>query len=172
MIHEKMEKAFNEQINKELYSSYLYLSMAAYFQNLGLSGFANWMRVQVQEENFHAMKMFDYVINRGGKVILETIDKPEYVWKSVLEVYEETLKHEEYVTSLIYKLSDVADEVKDRASISFLQWFIDEQVEEEATASDVIAKLKLISDNGDALYAMDKEFAARVFTPPVDTAAN
>ncbi len=172
MIHEKMEKAFNEQINKELYSSYLYLSMAGYFQNLGLSGFANWMRVQVQEENFHAMKMFDYVINRGGKVILEAIAKPQYEWKSALEVFEETLKHEEYVTSLIYKLSDVADEVKDRASISFLQWFIDEQVEEEATASDIIAKLKLISDNGDALYAMDKEFTTRVFTPPADKTAN
>lgn len=172
MIHEKMEKAFNEQINKELYSSYLYLSMAGYFQNLGLSGFANWMRVQVQEENFHAMKMFDYVISRGGKVILESIAKPQYEWKSALEVFEETLKHEEYVTSLIYKLSDVADEVKDRASISFLQWFIDEQVEEEATASDIIAKLKLISDNGDALYAMDKEFTTRVFTPPVDKTAN
>lgn len=167
MINEKMEKAFNEQINKELYSSYLYLSMAAYFQNIGLNGFANWMRVQVQEENFHAMRMFDYVINRGGKVILEAIDKPDYQWKNPLEVYEETLKHEEYVTSLIYKLSDVADEVKDRATISFLQWFIDEQVEEEATAGDIISKLKLISENGDALYAMDKEFATRVYTPPV-----
>lgn len=167
MINEKMEKAFNDQINKELYSSYLYLSMSAYFQNLGLSGFANWMKVQVQEENFHAMRMFDYVISRGGRVILEAIDKPGYQWKSVLDVYEETLAHEEYVTSLIYKLSDVADEVKDRATISFLQWFIDEQVEEEATASDIIAKLKLISENGDALYAMDKEFATRVYTPPV-----
>lgn len=167
MIHEKMEKAFNEQINKELYSSYLYLSMAAYFQTLGLSGFANWMRVQVQEENFHAMRMFDYVISRGGKVILEAIDKPDYQWKSPLEVYEETLKHEEYVTSLIYKLSDVADEVKDRAATQFLQWFINEQVEEEATAADTVAKLKLISENGDALYAMDKEFLTRVYTPPV-----
>lgn len=167
MINEKMEKAFNEQINKELFSSYLYLSMAAYFQNIGLSGFANWMRVQVQEENFHAMRMFDYVINRGGKVILEAIDKPDYEWKNPLHVYAETLKHEEYVTSLIYKLSDIADEVKDRSSISFLQWFIDEQVEEEATAGDIVSKLKLISENGDALYAMDKEFAARVYTPPV-----
>lgn len=167
MINEKMEKAFNTQINKELYSEYLYLSMSAYMQSIGLSGFANWMRVQAQEENFHAMAMFDYVLERGGKVKLEAIDAPPNNWNNVLEVFEETLAHEHYVTSLINALADVAEEVKDRAALAFIQWFITEQVEEEATDSDIVSKLKLINLNGDALFAMDKDMAARVFVPPV-----
>lgn len=167
MISEKMQNAFSEQINKELYSSYLYLSMASYLSEIGLNGFANWMRVQVQEENFHAMAMYDYVIERGGKVNLLAIDKPASSFKSVLAVFEETLKHEEYVTSLINGLVDVAEEVKDRATVSFLQWFIDEQVEEESTASDLISKLKLINSEGNALFMMDKEMALRTFVAPV-----
>lgn len=167
MINEKMEKAFNFQINKELYSSYLYLSMSAYLQSSGLPGFANWMRVQAEEENFHAMAMFDYVLERGGNVSLEAIDAPSKKWESVLSVYENVLSHEEYVTSLINQLADVADEVKDRAAASFIQWFIDEQVEEEATASDFVNKLKLISSNGDALFSMDKDAAARTFVQPI-----
>lgn len=167
MINEKMQNAFNEQINKELYSSYLYLSMAAFLADKGLMGFANWMRVQVQEETAHAMLMFDYVIERGGTVSLEAIDKPKASYGSVLEVFEETLKHEEYVTSLMNKLADVADEVKDRAALSFIQWFIDEQVEEEANANDIIAKLKLIKEDGNALFMMDKDLGARTFVQPV-----
>lgn len=167
MINEKMEKAFNTQINKELYSAYLYLSMSAYMQSIGLPGFANWMRVQAQEETFHAMAMFDYVLARGGNVKLESVDTPPCTWNNVLEVFEETLSHEHYVTSLIYGLADVADEVKDRASLAFIQWFITEQVEEEATDSDIVAKLKLINLNGDALFTMDKDFATRVFVAPV-----
>lgn len=167
MISEKMQNAFNEQINKELYSSYLYLSMASYLSGLGLNGFANWMRVQVQEENFHAMAMYDYVIERGGEVSLLAIDKPMSSFKNVLAVFEETLKHEQYVTSLINGLMDVAEEVKDRAAISFLQWFIDEQVEEESTASDLVSKLKLINSEGNALFMMDKEMALRTFVAPV-----
>lgn len=167
MISQKMQDAFNFQINKEFYSSYLYLSMSAYFQEVGLSGFANWMRVQAQEENFHAMAMFDYVLERGGNVVLAKIDAPESSWSSTLEVFQETLAHEQFVTGLINKLADVADEEKDRAALSFIQWFIDEQVEEEATVSDFVAKLKLISANGDALFSMDKEAATRVFVAPV-----
>lgn len=167
MINEKMQIAFNDQINKEFYSAYLYLSMSVYFAEKGLAGFANWMRVQFEEEQFHALKMFDYVIERGGTVELDKIDKPDKAFSSALAVFEETLKHETYVTSLLNKLADVADEVKDRAALSFLQWFIDEQVEEESTASDIIAKLKMIKEDGNALFMMDKDMQARVFTPPV-----
>ena len=167
MINEKMEKAFNSQINREFYSSYLYLSMAAYLQDIGLSGFSNWMRIQAQEENFHAMTMFDYVLERGGKVKLDSFETPPSTWENVLAVFEETLEHEQHVSSLINKLADVADEVKDRAALAFLQWFINEQVEEEATASDIIAKLNLINLNGDAIFSMDKDLATRVFVAPV-----
>lgn len=167
MISEKMQKAFNFQINKELYSAYIYLSMSAYLQSIGLSGFANWMRVQVQEETAHAMAMFDYVIERGGEVKLDAIDKPQHSWENVLKVFEHVLEHEEYVTGLINDLADVAESEKDRAAMAFIQWYINEQVEEESTASDIINKLKLINLNGDALFTMDKEFAARVFVAPV-----
>lgn len=166
MITQKMVDAFNYQINRELYSAYLYLSMSAYCSDLGLSGFANWFSVQVQEESFHARRMFDYLLERGGKIELEAIEKPDYKWNNLTEVYEQTLSHEEYVTSLINKLADVAEEEKDRAAMSFLQWFIDEQVEEENNARDIISKLKLIGESGNALYALDKEFAARVFVQP------
>ena len=166
MITQKMVDAFNYQINRELYSAYLYLSMSAYCSEIGLSGFANWFSVQVQEESFHARRMYDYLLERGGKVELGAIEKPEGEWKNLTEVYEQTLSHEEYVTSLINKLADVAEEEKDRAAMSFLQWFIDEQVEEENNARDIIAKLKLIGESGNALYALDKEFAARVFVQP------
>ena len=167
MISEKMELAFNTQINREFFSSYLYLSMSAYMQEIGLPGFSNWLRVQAQEETFHASAMFDYVLQRGGKIKLQSIDTPKHEWNNVLEVFEETLAHEEQVSLWINELAEVADETKDRASAKFIQWFIAEQVEEEATANDIVSKLKLINLNGDALFAMDKELAARVFTPPV-----
>ena len=163
MIHEKMRKALNEQINKEFYSSYLYLQMAAYFEEMRLKGFANWMKVQAQEENSHAHKFYDYLVDRGGKVVLETIEKPQNEYKSVIDVFEKTLEHEVYVTSLINNLMDVAEEVKDRASLSFLKWFIDEQVEEESNCEDIIAQLKIVDCSGDALFMMDREMAQRVF---------
>ena len=163
MIHEKMRKALNEQINKEFYSSYLYLQMAAYFEEMGLKGFANWMKVQAQEENSHAHKFYDYLVDRGGKVVLETIEKPQNEYKSVIKKKKKTLEHEVYVTSLINNLMDVAEEVKDRASLSFLKWFIDEQVEEESNCEDIIAQLKIVDCSGDALFMMDREMAQRVF---------
>ncbi len=166
MINEKMAKALNEQINKEFYSSYLYLQMAAYFEDMGLKGFANWMRVQAQEENSHAHKFYDYLVDRGGKVVLEAIEKPNNDFKSVLDVFEKTLEHEIYVTSLINNLMDVAEEVKDRASLSFLKWFIDEQVEEESNCEDIIAQLKIVDCSGDALFMMDREMAQRVYVAP------
>lgn len=167
MINEKMEKAFLDQINKELYSEYLYLSMKAYFANLNLMGFVNWMDVQVQEEHAHAMGMFDYVIERGGKVILESIDKPDNTWQSPLDVFRAVLAHEEYVTSRINALMDVAEETKDRAAMTFLNWYIKEQVEEEANVGGVLAQLELIGDDKTALFALDKELATRTFVAPV-----
>ena len=167
MISEKLDKAFNDQINKEFYSEYLYLSMQAYFERLNLKGFVNWMTVQVQEEHAHAMGMFNYVNERGGKVELEAIAKPQIDWESPLHVFEEVLKHEEYVTSRINALMDVAEEVKDRAALSFLDWYVKEQVEEESNVGGVLATLKLIKDDAKALLMLDKDLAARTFVAPV-----
>ena len=124
MLNEKMEKEFNEQINKELFSAYLYLDMKSRFSEMNLQGFVNWMDVQVQEEKAHAMGMYDYVLERGGKVELLAIDKPEVEGKTPLEIFEQVLKHEEFVTSRINHLMDVADEVRDRAALSFLDWYL------------------------------------------------
>ncbi len=167
MISEKMEKAFNDQINKELYSEYLYLSMQAYFESLNLKGFVNWFTVQVQEEHAHAIGMFDYLHERGGKVELQAIDKPRTEWKSPLECFENVLEHEQYVTSRINALMDTAEEVKDRAALSFLDWYLKEQVEEEANVGNVLATLKLIGDDKKALLMLDKDLAARTFVQPV-----
>ena len=167
MINEKVAKVLIEQINKELYSAYLYLSMSAYFSNIGLLGFANWMRVQTQEEQAHAMFIYDFLINRGEKVILSPIDAPPNKWANALIVMEEVLKHEIFVTSLINNIITVAEENKDRATLSYMNWFIDEQVEEEANAQDIISKLKLIGDDKSALYLLDKDLSARIFTQPV-----
>lgn len=167
MINEKLQAAFNYQINKELYSEYLYLAMKSYFQELNLLGFVNWLDVQVQEEHAHAMGMFDYLNERGGKVELMAIDKPEFEANSPLGIFEQILKHEEYVTSLINQLMDVAEEVKDRAAINFIDWYINEQVEEEASVGGVLATLKLIGDDKKALLLLDKDLATRTFVAPV-----
>ena len=167
MISEKIENILNEQINKEFYSKYLYLSMQAYFKSLNLNGFVNWMDVQVQEENAHAMGMYDYLSERGGTIELGAIDKPPFQWSSPLEVFEEVLKHEQYVTSRINALMDVAEEVKDRAALSFLDWYLKEQVEEESSVGGVLATLRLIKDDAKALLMLDKDLAARTFVAPV-----
>lgn len=166
MLSQKLQDAFNAQINKELYSEYLYLSMAAYCYTLDLDGFANYFMVQTQEEHFHAMKMFNFVNERGGKVILKQIDGPETEFKSVIDVYEKTYEHEQFVTKSINELMDVAMKENDHAAASFLKWFIDEQVEEEATVSKILAKLKLIGGEGHGMLMLDTELATRVFTPP------
>ena len=166
MISKKMEKALNGQLNAELYSAYLYLSMAAYFESADLAGFANWMRVQVAEERFHAMKFYDYIIERGGRVILRPIEAPPSDWDRPLAVFEATLTHEQKVTGLINDLMDLAHKEKDNASEIFLQWFVNEQVEEEDNAGKVLGQLKLIKDDPQALFMMDKEMGQRVFTPP------
>lgn len=170
MITKKIEEALNGQFNAEYYSSYLYLSMSSCFDSLDLPGFANWMRVQVQEEMFHAMKMYDYVLERDGRAILKQIEAPPSEWDSPLAVFEATLKHEQKVTSMINELIYLARQEKDNASEIFLQWFVNEQVEEEKNARDMIGKLKLIEGSPQALYMIDQELAQRVYTPPAANA--
>ena len=167
MLDKKLEAAFNDQINKELYSEYLYLGMKAIFADMNLPGFVNWFDVQVQEERAHAMGMFDYVHERNAQVTLEAIDKPEIKGSTPLEIFEQVLEHEEYVTSRINVLMDVAEEVRDRAALSFLDWYLKEQVEEEASVGGVLATLKLIGDDKHALLMLDRELATRTFVQPV-----
>jgi ferritin len=167
MINSKLEEAFNDQINKELYSEYLYLAMKVYFQEQNLQGFVNWFDVQVQEEHAHAMGMFNYLDERGGKIDLRAIDKPEVKGNTVLEIFEQVLEHEEYVTSRINHLADVAEEVKDRAAMHLLNWYIKEQVEEEANVGGLLATLRLIGDDKKALLLLDKDLMARTFVQPV-----
>lgn len=171
MISKEVSKVLNEQVNKEFFSAYLYLSMSAHFSDIGLNGFASWMRVQFQEEQAHAMLIYDFLVSRNEKVILESIERPEHEWQSPLAVMEAVLKHEEYVTSLINNVVSVAEASKDRATTSYFMWFIDEQVQEEASAQEIISKLKLIGDDKSALYLLDKDLSTRVFTPPTKTAA-
>jgi ferritin len=171
MISKKMEKMINEQINHEMYSAYLYLSMSAYFEGKNLPGFANWMYVQYQEETFHAMKFFKYILDRGGRIELEAIAGPEKEWPSPLAVFEATYKHELKVTSLIHALVDLAITEKDHASNALLQWYVTEQVEEEANDTKIIDRLKRIGNAEGGLYMLDAELAKRVYTPPVAGAA-
>ncbi len=170
MMNKRMEDAINRQINAEIYSAYLYFSMEAFFESLGLKGFANWMRVQTQEELFHASKFYDYVNTRGGRVKLTAIEAPPVEWETPLEVFEEAYKHEIKVTGLIHNLTTLSLEEKDHASHSMLQWFVNEQVEEEANASQIAMELKLIGDDKKALLMIDRELATRVYTPPATAA--
>ena len=166
-MDKKLEQAFNVQLNKELYSEYLYLAMKGIFAELKLTGFVNWLDVQVQEERAHAMGMYDYVITRNNHLEFSSIDKPVIKGLSLLEIFEQILEHEEYVTSSINSLMDVAEEVRDRAAISFLDWYVKEQVEEESNVGIVLAKLRLIGDDKQALFNLDKELATRTFVAPV-----
>ena len=167
MISKKLQDAFNEQINKELYSEYLYLSMAAYFDSVSLPGCANFMKVQIQEERFHAMKMYNFVNERGGRVELKEIKRPQVDFKSPLEVFEMSYKHEQYVSRSINELMDIAISENDHATKSFLNWFVDEQVEEEDSMDTIVNKLKLIGGQGHGLLMIDNELGTRVFNPPV-----
>ena len=161
MLTEKMQSALNGQMNAELYSSYLYLSMNAYFKSVNLDGFANWMYYQAQEELEHAMKFYDFVIQRGGRVQLTQIEAPPSEWNSPLSVFEDTLAHEQKVTGLINDLVEIANEEKDHASQIFLQWFVSEQVEEEDSVGGVLEQLKLMGEAQGGLFIMDREMAKR-----------
>ena len=171
MLSKKMVDALNEQINAEMYSAYLYLSMAAHFEAINLKGLANWMRVQNQEETFHGMKFFDYVLSRQGRVTLKPIAAPPNTWKSPLDVFKAVYAHEIHVSALIDKLATLAEKEHDHATAVLLHWFINEQVEEESNADAIVQKLKLIGDNSSGLFLLDQELAQRVFTPPAPGAA-
>ncbi len=161
MIDEEMEEAINDQINAELYSAYLYLSMAADFSEKGLDGFEKWMHSQAMEEVNHGMRLYNYLENRGGRVKLEAIEKPQIEWGSPQEIFEDAYEHEQYVTSRINDLADLAEEKNDRATLQMLQWFIDEQVEEEESAEEILDKLEMVGDDGRGLLMLDKEMGQR-----------
>ncbi|MCD4844015.1 MAG: ferritin [Methanosarcinales archaeon] len=169
MLSEKMTDALNNQLNKEIYSAYLYMSMSAYSSYSGLKGFANWFMVQYQEEMAHAMKIYDYINDQGGQVKLEAIDKPATEFESTLDMFEKTLKHEQFVTKSINDLVDLAILEKDHATNIFLQWFITEQIEEEGNDNEILSRLRLVGEDGSGLLMVDKELLARVFTPPVSS---
>ncbi|NRA64236.1 MAG: ferritin [Pseudobacteriovorax sp.] len=166
MIDEKLNESLNNHVNRELYSSYLYISMSAYFASIDLNGLAQWMKIQAQEEMSHAEKFFDFINGRGGRVILQSIAAPENQWESPLKVFEDTLAHEIEVTKGINELVDVALKTKDHATHNFLQWFVAEQVEEEATANTILQKLRLIKDDTTGLFMLDAELGKRKFTTP------
>jgi ferritin len=161
-----MKTALNEQIQHELYSAYIYLGMAAYFESNSLPGFAHWMRIQVQEELFHASKFFDFVYERDEDVELFAIDKPSVEYESPKAAFEAALAHEKFISGKIHDLYALAMEERDYASRPLLHWFIEEQVEEEASAKDIIDQLNLVADSKMGLYMLDKELGTRVFTPP------
>jgi ferritin len=164
-MHTKLVNAINDQLNYEFESAHVYLAMQAYVQTLGLDGFENWLGVQYEEEIFHARKMMAYLAERGERVIIKGFETPKQNFKSLLEVFETALEHEKGVTARINNLMSIAHEVKDFAAISFLQWYVDEQVEEEDSFQKIIDKIKLVKDAG--LYMLDNELATRTFTPPV-----
>lgn len=159
-----MEEALNEQINKELYSSYLYLSMAAYSSSIGLPGFARWFKVQVKEETIHGMKIFNYVNMQRGRVRLKEIKEPPMEFGTPMEMFQKTLQHEQFITRSINDLVELALSEKDETTASFLQWYVEEQVEEEENDNEIIDKLKIVGENKDALSALDAELAKRL--PP------
>lgn len=160
-LNKKVEEVLNKQINAEFWSAYMYLSMSSYLEEKGLSGFANWLKVQYHEENVHGMKLFNYIIERDGRVLLEPIGKVPHDWSGVLDLFEEVYKHEQHVTTLINKCMSVALEESDHATVSMLQWFVDEQVEEESTSRDILDKLRIIGGDGQGLYMMNEEFRGR-----------
>jgi ferritin len=170
MLSKKMQEALNSQINAEYYSSYLYLSMSAHCKAINLEGFASWLRVQAQEEMVHAMKFFDFILERGGRVSLTALEGPPTEWASPTAIFEATLKHERYVTDRINKLVDLALAESDHATNAFLQWFVNEQVEEEASADAVLRKLVLMADAPGGLFMLDQQLGQRTFTAPAANA--
>ncbi len=161
MMKQKIQDAFNEQLNAEFFSSYLYASMAAYFELHNLKGMAHWMRMQLIEENMHAMKFFDFILEHGGKVALTKIEAPKTEWSSPLEVFEDTCEHESKVTELINNLVDISLDKRDHAAVTFLQWFVTEQVEEESSVQEIKDKLAMVKDNPVALFMLDQDLAKR-----------
>lgn len=168
MISKKMAEAINDQMIREMYSAYLYMSMSSFSNGLGLKGFANWLMVQYHEEMFHAMKMYEYLQSQGSEIRLKQIDEPPAQWETPLDMFEKVLEHERKVTKWINELMEIAIEEKDHATRIFLQWYVTEQIEEEGNDNDIIAPLKMIGDNPHGVMMLDKELAARVTTVPTD----
>ncbi len=165
MLKSRIEQELNKQLNAEMYSAYLYLSMSAYLSTINLQGFSNWMKIQFEEEQSHAMKLYDYIIDRGGRVVLEQVDAPRKEWNGIIDIFENVLEHEQKVTAMINNLVDIGMEEKDHATVSILQWFVNEQVEEESGVSDTLDQLKLIEGKGAGLFMLDREAKQRVFVP-------
>ena len=168
MLSEKIEKELNKQINAELYSAYLYFAMSAYFQEQGLTGFAKWMEAQTVEEMGHAKKIYDYVFDRGGRVELDEIKKPPVNWDSPLAAFKAALEHERYVSKLINELVKLTMEENDYMTNNFLQWFVAEQVEEEASVGEIVQRLQLVGDRGNGLFMIDRELGQRAITLPTN----
>ena len=168
MLKTSIEEALNAQINAEIFSSYLYLSMSSWFDNQGLPGFKSWMETQAQEEMTHATKLISFLQERGGSLVLEAIEKPQASWSDVLDVFKATLRHEQYVTSRVNDLVDLAIAERDHATNNFLQWFVSEQVEEEANVGEILDQIRLMEGSGHGMYMMDKELGSRpaIFTMP------
>ncbi|HTZ17819.1 MAG TPA: ferritin [Dissulfurispiraceae bacterium] len=168
MLSNNMQDAFNEQLNREMYSAYLYMSMSSHFANVGLKGFANWFMVQYHEEMLHAMKIYEHINLRGGKAILKALQQPPSEFESPLYAFLKTLEHEQYITKSINDLMDLSIAEKDHASQVFLQWYVTEQVEEENNDNEIIAQLKIIRDDPNGLMMLDRELAARMTTVPTE----
>lgn len=172
-MNKRVEQALNNQIKWELYSCYLYLSMSSWLESIGLKGMAHYQFVQAQEEKDHGFKFYNYVISRGGRVILQQIDAPPFEWHSALQSFEHTLEHEKHVTAMIHDLVDLSIAEKDHATTNMLQWFVDEQVEEEGDAQDIVNKLAMIQQGGGnkMLYSLDTDMGKRVYKPLTDAMA-
>ncbi len=166
MLNKRIEEMLVDQMNFERYSGYIYLAMGAYLDSIDLGGFANWMKIQNEEELFHAEKMYNYILERGGRPVWKEIPAPGVEWESVKACFETALEHERIVTDRINKMMTAAIEENDHATRSFLNWYVDEQVEEESNVDSIIKHLNLIKDSGQGIFMMDKELGARTFTPP------
>lgn len=167
MISAKMQDALNEQVNKEFFSAYMYLAMSGYCNTLGLPGFAHWMRMQYEEEIMHVTKMYDYIQDQGGEVHLKAIEQPEQVYGTPLEIFETTLEHEQYVTTLIHRLMDLAVEERDYATQTFLQWYVTEQVEEESNVNDIVSPLRMVGEDKGGLMMIDQQLGGRLAPTPL-----
>jgi len=171
MMTQKMQDAINKQINEEIFSAYLYLSMASWLESENFKGVSHWMNMQAQEEMLHAMKFVNFMQEKGAKVIYSQIAKPQTDWENLVNIFEDAYQHETLITSYIHDLVDLAAEERDHASSSLLRWYVDEQVEEEANAQEILDKLKLVGDNGAALFMIDSELSQRMapsLTPNAD----
>lgn len=168
MLSDKMKRALNTQVSEELASAHVYLAMAAYFDAMNLLGFSHWMKVQAEEERAHAMRFYNYLYDRGAQVKLQSLEAPDATWDTPLEVFEDALAHEQKISGLINDLMDLAIEEKDHATQAFLHWFVNEQVEEEANADDVIQRLNLVGDSKTGLYILNQEMAQREAPPETE----